>query len=108
MSNIILRPPPNALNALPDTDRYKMRFDIGSGSTDAVYRVAYDAAPGAMYWTCSCRGNIGHGDCKHLIAMGLHGRKYGKNLDQARTLGLLGAPKQAEEKPKKRKALSHA
>jgi hypothetical protein len=42
--------------------------------------VSYDAAPNAGYWTCSCRGNISHGQCKHLTNMGLMGRKFGKNI----------------------------
>ena len=51
----LLRPPANALEILPDNDRYKCRFEIRSESSDSVYRVAFDAAPGAGYWVCSCR-----------------------------------------------------
>lgn len=68
-----------ALNYLGDTDRYKCRFDV-PGSTGNIYRVSFDAAPGAGYWVCSCRGCIAHGQCKHLTAMGLYGRKMGKSL----------------------------
>lgn len=76
------------LNALPDTDRYKVRFEVRSQSTDQIYRVSFDAAPGAGYWVCSCRGCIGHGSCKHLESAGLRGHKYGKDLDTLKALGL--------------------
>lgn len=79
----------NAIEGLPDTERYKMRFTIGSASSNRVYMVSYDAAPNAMYWTCSCRGNISHGQCKHLTAMGLNGRRFGKNLADAKKYGLI-------------------
>jgi hypothetical protein len=67
-----------ALNVLPDSDRYKCRFEVRSESSNRIYRISYDAAPGAGYWTCSCRGNISHGQCKHLTSIGLRGRKYGR------------------------------
>ena len=76
------------LNALPDTDRYKVRFEVRSQSSDQIYRVSFDAAPGAGYWVCSCRGAISHGSCKHLESAGLRGRKYGKDLDTLKALGL--------------------
>jgi hypothetical protein len=69
-----------ALETHPDTPRFKCRFDIGSASSSRIYRVSYDAAPGAGYWTCSCPGNIRHGHCKHLEAMGLPGRKQKRTL----------------------------
>ena len=72
-------PPRNAISVLPDSDRYKHRFEV-AGSTGRIYRVSYDSAPGAGYWVCSCPGNIGHGDCKHLQACGLQGRKQAKML----------------------------
>lgn len=68
-----------ALKVHPDDSRYKCRFDI-PGSTGDVHRISFDSAPGAGYWKCSCRGNIRHGKCKHLDAMGLPGRKQGKSL----------------------------
>jgi len=68
-----------AIDVLPDTDRYKCRFKIRSRSSNKMYLVSYDAASGAGYWTCSCPGNIIHGQCTHLTEMGLQGRKYGKN-----------------------------
>ena len=68
----------NAVEVLPDSDRYKVRFKVRSGSSNRLYLVSYDNAPGAQYWTCSCRGNIRHGQCKHLTAAGLKGRKFGR------------------------------
>lgn len=75
-------------NPLPDTDRHKVRFDVRSESSDQIYRISFDAAKGAGYWVCSCRGCIAHGSCKHLEAAGLQGRKYGKDLTTLRALGL--------------------
>lgn len=66
-----------AVELLPDSDRYKVRFKVRSESSDNLYLVSYDNAPGAQYWTCSCRGNIRWGQCKHLDACGLRGRKFG-------------------------------
>lgn len=66
-----------AIEILPDTDRYKCRFKVRSSSSNRLYMISYDAAPGAQWWTCSCRGNIAHGQCQHLTALGLRGRKYG-------------------------------
>lgn len=77
-----------ALEILPDSDRYKCRFTIRSESSSMVYMISFDAAPGALYWKCSCRGNIAHGHCKHLRAMGLPGRSSGKSLEWARKLQL--------------------
>lgn len=70
--------PSTAVEVLPDSDRYKCRFKVRSSSSNRLYLVSYDAAAG--YWTCSCRGNIRHGQCKHLTAAGLKGRKYGRQL----------------------------
>jgi hypothetical protein len=66
-----------AVELLPDSDRYKIRFKVRSSSSNRLYLVSWDNAPGAQYWTCSCRGNIRWGQCKHLSACGLHGRQYG-------------------------------
>lgn len=71
----------SALRVLPDDGRYLCRFDIRSESSDRIYRIAFDAANGAGYWKCSCRGCIRHGQCKHLTAMGLRGRKSGRQLE---------------------------
>jgi hypothetical protein len=84
----IIKAPSHALRTLPDTDRHKVRFDIRSESSDSVYRIAFDAAKGAGYWVCSCRGCISHGQCKHLTACGLRGRNFGKQLDTLKALGL--------------------
>jgi hypothetical protein len=69
-----------ALNTYPDTDRYKCRIEIRSETSQRIYRISFDAAPRAGYWTCSCPGNIRHGTCKHLKAMGLPGRANGRSL----------------------------
>ena len=68
----------NAVETLPDSDRYKCRFKVRSSSSNSLHLVSYDMAPNAGYWTCSCLGNIRHGQCKHLTALGLTGRKFGK------------------------------
>lgn len=78
-----------AIDVLPDSDRYKCRFTIRSGSSNRVYMVSFDSAPGAMYWKCSCPGCIAHGHCKHLRAMGLPGRSSGRSLEWARKLQLI-------------------
>ena len=75
-----------ALQFLPDDTRYKARFDIGSESSNRVYRISFDSAPGALYWKCSCRGYISHGHCKHLTAMGLPGRSNGPSREWAKKL----------------------
>ena len=70
----------NAVEVLPDSDRYKCRFKVRSGSSNSLHLISFDSAPGAGYWTCSCRGNISHGDCKHLKAVGVMGRKLGNKM----------------------------
>ena len=80
MPNDLIKAPENAVETFPDTDRYKVRFTIRSESSSRLYMVSFDAAPGAGYWTCSCPGNLRYGHCKHLTAMGLKGRKFGKDL----------------------------
>jgi len=70
----------NAVERLPDSDRYKYRFKVRSESSGSLYLVSWDDAPGACWWTCSCRGNISHGNCKHLKSMGLMGRTIAKTL----------------------------
>lgn len=55
----------------PDDARYKNKFHVNSSSSNRVYRISFDAAPGAGWYTCSCRGNISHGSCKHLESIGL-------------------------------------
>jgi hypothetical protein len=62
------------------SERYLYRFTVRSASSDRLYLISYDNAPNANYWTCSCRGNIAHGQCKHLTAAGLQGRKFGKSI----------------------------
>jgi hypothetical protein len=76
--NFLAKIKANAVELLPDSDRYKVRFKVQSESSNNLYLVSYDNAPGAQYWTCSCRGNIRHGQCKHLTAAGLKGRAHGR------------------------------
>jgi hypothetical protein len=79
MSTALTTARSSAVEVLPDSDRYKCRFTVRSASSDNLYMVSYDNAPGAGYWTCSCRGNIAHGHCKHLEAAGVKGRKFGRS-----------------------------
>jgi hypothetical protein len=65
---------------LPDNGRWIHCFLIPSESSDRLYKVSFDSAGGARYWTCSCRGNISHGNCKHLKSMGLMGRANARSL----------------------------
>ncbi len=76
------------LEILPDSDRYKVRHKVKSSSTDDYYLVSFDAAPGAGYWVCNCRGYLRHGSCRHIEASGLNGRKLGKDFATLRALGL--------------------
>jgi len=71
---------------LPDSDRYKCRFTVRSESSNRLYMVSFDMAPGAGYWKCSCPGCLRTGQCKHLTAMGLKGRQYGKDLKTLKIL----------------------
>jgi hypothetical protein len=87
-SQPLLKPPSAAIAVYPDKDRYKCIFEIRSESSDRVYRISFDAAPGACYWVCSCPGNIRHGSCKHLESMGLSGRKNGRDVATMRKLGM--------------------
>lgn len=66
------------VEVLPDSARYKCRVKVRSQSSNSLYLISYDNAPGAGYWTCSCFGNIRYGQCKHLTAAGLKGRKFGR------------------------------
>lgn len=87
MPNIApFRLPPGAMDRMPDTYRYKCRFTVRSESSGQLYLISFDAAPGACYWKCNCLGCIRHGQCKHLDACGLKGRKHGKDLDTLRQL----------------------
>jgi len=65
---------------LPDNGRWILCFLIPSESSNRLYKVSFDTAPGARWWTCSCRGNISHGNCKHLKSMGLMGRAIASSL----------------------------
>lgn len=78
MANALLCISRNAVETLPDTDRYKCRFKVRSSSSNKLHLISYDNAPGAHYWVCSCQGDISHGHCRHLDACGLKGRAYGR------------------------------
>ena len=83
----------SAVETLPDSDRYKCRFKVKSASSNQLYLISYDTSAG--WWTCSCRGNIRHGSCKHLEAAGLKGRKYGRTtLSDAPGFNKLSEPEQ--------------
>lgn len=86
MNKLVFKPPRGAV-ALPDTERYKGRFEIGSASSDRIYRISFDVA--LMAWVCSCPGAITHGQCKHLSAAGLKGRKYGRQEHEAKKFGFV-------------------
>lgn len=81
-------PPPGAI-VYPDSERYKFGFGVASSSGTRIYKISFDAAPGALHWKCSCPGCISHGDCKHLQACGLRGRKYGRQIDFAKKHGFM-------------------
>lgn len=80
MSNLPSIIKSQAVQTFPNTERYKARFVVRSESSNKNYMISYDSAPNAGYWTCSCRGNISHGQCKHLTSIGVKGRKFGHNL----------------------------
>jgi hypothetical protein len=73
--------PPTATEILPDHagDRYRFRFKVRSSSGNGEYVIAYDTAPKARWWTCSCPGGTFRGQCRHLDVAGLSGRKYGRS-----------------------------
>ena len=81
------RATPPAGHEYPDTERYKGRFAVRSETTKNRYLVSFDMA--MMCWVCSCPGGITKGQCKHLTANGLKGRKFGRQLKEARRHGWL-------------------
>jgi len=74
------------IEILPDSDRYKVRHKVKSSSSNSLYMVSFDAAPGAGYWVCNCLGYLRHGSCRHIEASGLKGRKFGKDLATLKAL----------------------
>jgi hypothetical protein len=68
---------PSEGRKLPDTDRYRNRFQVESDSSNKKYTIAFDIARNAGYWTCSCMGCCTRGQCKHLDRLGYKGRQYG-------------------------------
>lgn len=79
--------PTGAIVNYPDSKRYKGGFGVRSSSSDKIYKISFDTA--MMCWKCSCPGGIIHGDCKHLRACGLKGRKYGYQLKEGKKYGWL-------------------
>jgi hypothetical protein len=73
---IVFRRPRNAAEVYPDGPRYKGGFGVRSQTTNDIYKISFDTACG--WWACSCRGWIRWGQCKHLDAIGLKGRRYGQ------------------------------
>lgn len=91
MNDIVrFNPPKVAVRLFPDSERYKGGFGVRSESRDTIYKISFDAAKGAMWWTCSCPGCIRWGQCKHLTACGLKGRSSGHQLGEAKKYGWLG------------------
>lgn len=91
MGNIVKwQPPQHAVELYPDSKRYKGGFGVHSSSSNAIHKVSFDTAQ--ICWVCSCRGCIRHGQCKHLDALGLKGRKFGRQLAEARKYGWLTGP----------------
>ena len=82
--------PALATQSFPDSDRYKGGFGVRSSSSDKIYKISFDTAPGALYWKCSCVGGIRWGQCKHLTACGLKGRPFGRQIGEAKKYGWLG------------------
>ena len=76
-----------AVEVYPDSERYRGGFGVRSGSSNAIHKISFDLAK--RCWVCSCRGCITHGQCKHLDAAGLKGRKYGDQMNHARELGIV-------------------
>jgi hypothetical protein len=87
--NFLAKIKATAVELLPDSDRYKVRFKVRSESSNNLYLISFDNAPGAQYWTCSCRGNIRHGQCKHLTTAGLKGRAFGRQSLESYVKGAL-------------------
>ena len=84
----IIKAPSHAVEVLPDNGRWVCRFKVKSSSTNNKWLISFDTAKGAGYWVCNCPGCLRHGQCKHLDAAGLRGRKFGRQLDTLRELGL--------------------
>ena len=66
-----------AIEVLPNSDRYKCSVKIRSESSNQIYMVSFDTAISA--WVCSCRGCVSRGSCKHLESLGVKGRKFGRS-----------------------------
>jgi hypothetical protein len=60
---------PAGTQRLPDDTRYVGRFQF-EGDSGSKYIISYDTA--GNFWTCSCKGAVNRGECKHL-------KKYGRS-----------------------------
>lgn len=81
--------PPNSIS-LPDEGQYKLRIKIPNSDGSRYYMVAFLVGPHSNYFVCSCLGCIRFGQCKHLEAMGLWGRKFSSlALQRAKDIGLI-------------------
>jgi hypothetical protein len=89
MNDLVKFRPPNGAPQLPDHKQYKGRFQVKSSSNHNLYTIAFLVGPNSNYWTCSCRGCISHGQCKHLSAAGLKGRKYGPQIADGKKFGFI-------------------
>lgn len=74
-----------AVVTYPDSQRYRGGFGVRSASSNRIYKISFDMA--GLYWVCSCAGCIRHGQCKHLTAAGLKGRKFGSQRNEPARLG---------------------
>lgn len=91
-SNAIVPAIPRGVTRVePDDKRWKNKFHVNSATSNRVYRIAYDASPGASWWMCSCAGARTHGSCKHLEAIGLHPTR--KEIMQRRVGGQVARKK---------------
>jgi hypothetical protein len=89
MNAIVKFIPPEGSVLLPDLAQYKGRFDIRSSTSNKIYRISFLVGPRSNYWVCSCLGYMRYGDCKHLQAMGLKGRKYGPQIADGKKYGFI-------------------
>lgn len=90
MKSVIKFTPPSNAIMLPDQGQYKLRIKIPNSTGERYYMVSFLCGPNSNYFTCSCPGNLRHGQCKHLTSMGLWGRANpGLALKKAKDIGLI-------------------
>ena len=72
MSNTTLNVPDLYINKdvmLPENDKWGMRFEIESETSDRIYVIAQHKQK--KHWGCSCMAWKRHRKCKHLAALGI-------------------------------------